>query len=137
MSERKPFFPKHPLQALRRSALMAAAGLALAASSGLAQAADYWFDIVNNTTQSITEVWVSPVGSRYWGDAFSGVFVRHSGGSQRLEFSHGNEYASTCRFDVRVEFSGGQRNYWSNVDLCSTNGLVVGVSQGKVVATAY
>jgi hypothetical protein len=121
----------------RRTCAIAATAVGLSATATFAHAADFYFDVVNSTTQAIVNVWVSPVSSGSWGAPFKGVFVPQSGGRQRLEFSYGSAYSTTCNFDVKVRFAGGQTNYWNSVDLCTTNGLDVDVSLGKVVAMTF
>ena len=113
------------------------AGVGLTAATTAVKAMDFYLDIVNNTTQAITQVWVSPVASESWGTPFKGTFVPYAGGRQRMQFSYGNAYSTTCNYDVRVQFANGQTNYWSNVNICTTDGLVVDVVRGRVTATAY
>jgi hypothetical protein len=121
----------------RKASAIAAVAAALAGLSTSARATDFYFDIVNNTTQTITQVWVSPVSSGKWGAPFKGTFIPHSGGRQRVEFAYGDAYSTTCNYDVQVRFSGGHMTYWNNIDLCRTNGLDVDVVQGRMVGTTF
>ena len=98
-----------------RITLAAAVVAGLAAVSGTAHASNADFQLVNKTGYQIDSVYVSPASAGDWGSDIMGKAAVPDGTTVDITFPHGG---SACKFDIRVEYSDGDKAEWTGVDLC-------------------
>ena len=115
---------------------VAAAAAAVALSPSLASASNLDFRMVNQTDQPIVAMWATPMGQRGWGRMFNNTFVPNSG-FQAVHFSDAAYDASECYYDLRIQFSEGQVESFTRVNLCRINGVRVYVANGEVQAQSF
>ena len=76
------------------------------------------FSMVNDSSDVISELYVSRIGTSDWEEDILGVDVLAPGASTNVTFSKGVE--GRCRYDVKVVVPGQGDAFLSNVDLCTT-----------------
>jgi len=92
----------------------------LAAGSAVAQ--DPSFRVVNNTGNTVNEVYASPVTANGWGHDRLGSEVIAPGGRQVIRLPADGQ----CRYDIRIVFQGGTAEERRNQDTCRITDLVLG-----------
>ena len=97
-------------------AVLAAGVMMFAPHSASADQRD--FTLLNHTGRTITNAYVSPSFSDYWGPDVLGQDVLLPGRSTGIEFTGGSR--SQCYYDIRVLTRGGSEGTLYEVDLCST-----------------
>ncbi len=110
---------------LRRRAALAAAilGTCLALPGvGLAQRNDPSFRLVNNTGETVAEVYASPTTDQNWGHDRLGTEVIRPGANHIVRLPVTGE----CTYDLRIVYQGGQAEERRGVDLCATVNFVLG-----------
>jgi hypothetical protein len=116
------------------AALLAATVLAF--GPAVSQAASLDFHLYNQTNQPIVGIWASPTGDTQWGPAFNGTFVPTSG-EQDVHFNDQAYAAGECYYDLRVQFSGGYVESFTNVNLCRVSGVRVYAFNGDIRAVSF
>jgi hypothetical protein len=104
-----------------RTTLLALVLVATLALPGVASADERDFDLVNNSTSSISAVYVSPADEDVWGSSILNESI--SPGDSRAILFQGE--LTTCVYDVRVEFADGSNGELRDLDLCSTNSITL------------
>jgi hypothetical protein len=93
----------------------AAAAAVLAASTLPSHAANRDFRFVNNSGQTLWELYVSPASDSSWNSDILGRSVLESGRAMMVRFpGKGNE----CDYDLRMVMENGD-SYTTQLDLCS------------------
>ena len=77
------------------------------------------FNVVNNTSIVLAQVYVSPSDTSDWGDDIMGRDVLNAGENVDVTFRKFD--GATCSYDVKVVGQQGQSGVLYKVDLCSTN----------------
>jgi hypothetical protein len=101
-------------------AVAAAAALAFAAPSS---AADLVFMLDNQSSEAVTEFYVSSVAEETWGDDILGLDVLPSGEAARITITGAGE--DECAFDMRYVYEGGSVVEEREIDLCETGSYTV------------
>ena len=77
------------------------------------------FNVVNNTSFVITQLWISPSGSDTWSGEMLGSGVIHPGNQVPVTFDGSGP--DTCQWDVSIGGQSGQTGVIYKVDLCANN----------------
>lgn len=80
-------------------------------------AEDLEFDLINQSSVDLHELYVSARGTDSWGEDILGIDVLASGEHSRVTVSDGKD---TCGFDLRFVTKEGASIERPNVDLCAT-----------------
>ena len=111
----------------RRAALAALAlGILAAAPAARAQSNDPSFRIVNNTPDTVNEVYASPANQRNWGQDRLGADTIRPGGNYIIRLPAGE-----CVYDIRVVFQGGRAEERRAVNTCAITDFVLGGGQAQ------
>jgi hypothetical protein len=103
---------------LRWFAAMPAAVALLAALWAIPAFADPRdFNVANNTSIVLTQVYVSPSDTADWGDDIMGQDVLNAG--ENVDVSFRKFDGTTCLYDIKVTGQQGQVGFLYKVDLCS------------------
>jgi hypothetical protein len=94
---------------------MAALLVAMFAMPAFADQRD--FTVVNNTSMTLTNLYVSASDTAAWGDDILGRAVL--GSTETASVTFGSFDAGACFYDVKVLASEGQAGYLYKVDLCT------------------
>ena len=81
-----------------------------------AQAQDLWFELWNDTSVTLTELYVSPSNSEYWEEDLLGAGVVFPGEGGDVMIADG---LSTCSYDILGVFEDGDQLEDYGVDLCT------------------
>ena len=84
---------------------------------GVAHADERDFTLVNNTSGSMTELYVGPSTSAEWGDDLLNGNTIGSGNSVPVVFNGFN--SGTCVYDVLTVYDTGAKGELDGIDLCS------------------
>ena len=85
---------------------------------------DIAFNVVNNTDQTITALYISSTDDSNWGHD---IAVDYIAPGQTMEVDITDNLPG-CEYDVRVDFSGGHSMQLGAVNLCEINGQTVNVT---------
>ena len=88
--------------------------LSLSALSAPAFAEDLVFDLINNSSINLQELYVSPAETNTWGDDILGVEILAAGETGTVTITDGLE---TCAYDLRFVTDTGVE-VTSSQDLC-------------------
>ncbi len=88
--------------------------LSLSALSAPAFAEDLVFDLINNSSVNLQELYVSPAETNTWGDDILGVEILAAGETGTVTITDGLE---TCAYDLRFVTDTGVE-VTSSQDLC-------------------
>jgi hypothetical protein len=99
----------------------------------LAQAANQDFKIINKTSHTIENIYVSSANEDKWGKDLLGEQVLEPGESFTVTFNGYDE--DECAFDIRVEDA---KTFWEldKVDLCTTSELTLKLKGTKLIWSA-
>jgi hypothetical protein len=100
---------------MKFAAVAAIAAAILFATPALAE--DLHFQVHNNSNQTITEIYVSPVGQNTWGANILDGDVEQ-GGDVNVTIGDGE---TVCHYDVKVVFENAQKTYPAQ-NLCELDG---------------
>jgi hypothetical protein len=75
------------------------------------------FNVANNTSIVLTQVYVSPSDTADWGDDIMGQDVLNAG--ENVDVSFRKFDGTTCLYDIKVTGQQGQVGFLYKVDLCS------------------
>jgi hypothetical protein len=112
------------------ASLVAAATLACLAASPVAQAQtdrdgqQRWINIVNRTSVTIREFYMTDVDTRGWGDDRLGQNVVEPGRALRVVPTPRQRSRGYCQFDMKIVFDNERTVERRGVNLCSTSNLV-------------
>ena len=81
-----------------------------------AQAQDLWFELWNDTSVTLMELYVSPSDSEYWEEDVLGMDVVFPGEGGEVMIADG---LSTCIYDILGIFEDGDQLEDYGVDLCT------------------
>jgi hypothetical protein len=103
---------------LRRKVFAVVAALAIATVTTTAPAfADVRdFELINNTGQTIQQVYVSPSKDDDWGDDILGNDVLPAG--RRVNITFGRFAEAACYYDIKVITESGAEGRLDDVNLC-------------------
>lgn len=107
----------------RRAFAAALLGLS-AAAPAMGQSSDPSFRIVNNTPNTVDQVYASPSHQRSWGHDRLGSEVIPPGARHIIRLPQDGN----CIYDVRIVYQNGAAEERRNVDLCNTVDYVLGGS---------
>lgn len=85
-----------------------------AAVVGPAAAEDLVFDLINNSTANLQELYVSPVGTDSWGEDVLGMELLAAGENGNVTIADGD---ATCAYDLRFVMDTGA-TLEGSTDLC-------------------
>lgn len=102
-------------------AASAATALVAFASAAPVLAEDLEFELINNSSITLTHLYASPVDEDSWGDDILGVDVLAPGESGTVTISDGYAY---CNYDMRFVADNGNEVSGS-ADLCSMNSFTL------------
>ena len=94
------------------------AALAIAAFAAPAFADPRDFNVANNSSITLTHVFVSPSDEQSWGDDILGRDVLNP--AETVDVSFAKFDGNSCMYDVKVLGQQGQQGVLYKVDLCST-----------------
>jgi len=106
-----------------RAAFFAAATVAAMASAAPASAADLVFMLDNQSSEAVTEFYVSSVAEETWGEDILGQDVLPAGEASRITITGAGE--DECEFDMRYVYEGGSVVEEREIDLCETGSYTV------------
>ncbi|MCO6414988.1 hypothetical protein JYK14_02195 [Siccirubricoccus sp. KC 17139] len=109
-----------------RRALLAALCLASAAGTALAQSNDPSFRIVNNTPNTVNEVYASPSSERSWGHDRLGTSVIAPGGTHIVRLPANGQ----CVYDIRIVYQNNTAEERRNLNTCALTDVVLGGNTG-------
>ena len=95
-------------------------GLSLVAFDAAPTQADQRdFTLINSSSMTITDVYVTQTSVDDWGDDILGVDVLLSGESVDILFSRFDDEAGLCLYDIKVIGKDGEEGVLYGVDLCA------------------
>lgn len=94
-----------------------AAAFTVAALAAPALAEDLVFDLINNSSYALQELYVSPAAADEWGDDVLGVDILAAGEQGTVTIADGE---TTCAYDLRFVTDTGNE-VTGSVDLCETH----------------
>lgn len=77
-----------------------------------------YLEIINRAHDRVTSVWLAPAGSHAYRELLLGEQVRGGGAAATVQI-----VSDHCLHDVLVEFNGGRRALYPEVDICRHHGL--------------
>jgi hypothetical protein len=119
---------KHPKESSMNGLLRKLRTLAIAAPlaatlalpiAGIAHADERDFTLVNNSSASLTRLYVSPSAADTWGDDILGRGVMGPGESVLVYFTNFSD--GSCGYDIQASFQDGGEGKLIGVDLCATD----------------
>lgn len=114
-----------------RSVILACV-LAVAVPAGLsAQGSKLDFQLVNKTTLTISEVYVSPTADDEWGDDVMGSDVLEDSQAVDIVFS---PKSKDCIWDLKIVDEDEDEVTWTKLDLCKASQITLMYQNGKPTA---
>lgn len=104
---------------MKKMLFAAAAALALMATPALAE--DLQITVKNNTSTTLTELYVSHVGTNSWEENILDGTV-DSGEDLAVTIADGR---TTCEYDIKAVFEDGGKAEFRNQNLCNTTTFTV------------
>lgn len=117
-----------------KSALLACALVSVAVSSISAAAPQNRrldFTLVNKSTYTIVELYVSPTTEDEWGEDILGRDVLGDDEKVDIQFSRGE---TTCSWDLKIVDDEGDEVTWTKLNLCQANEITLMYEDGKPTA---
>jgi hypothetical protein len=118
-----------------KSAILAGA-LALVAFSSVTSAAPQNrkldFTLINKSTYTIVELYVSPTNDEEWGEDVLGTDVLANDERVDIEFARSE---TTCSWDLKIVDDEEDEVTWTKLNLCTANEITLRYENGKPVAT--
>ncbi|MGE5475252.1 MAG: hypothetical protein ACM3Q1_01225 [Bacteroidales bacterium] len=99
--------------------------------SNVAFAADQDFVLKNRTGYEIKEVYVSRPTAKSWGNDILGEGVLPNGSSKTVRFK---PTTSSCKWELQVVFSDGEKVEWEAFDLCSLHTITLYYENNEATA---
>ena len=96
-----------------KAALLLAAGVGSAAWAG-----EQDFVLLNNTGETIEELYVAPSSSDEWEEDVLGRDVLAEGERTRIEFPRRE---NACLWDLKVTYDDDTSSEWQGINLCETS----------------
>jgi hypothetical protein len=106
---------------MKKFALAAIAAVLLSAAPALAEGEDLHIQIKNNTSTSLTELYVSHVGTNSWEENILSEEAE-AGATQPVDIEDGRD---TCSYDIKAVFEDGGTAEFRNQNLCTTSTFIV------------
>jgi hypothetical protein len=88
---------------------------ALLCSPVAARAGQQDFNLVNNSSKIVNNVYVSEHNTSFWG---SDILGQNRLASGRVVMIHFNTGQRGCFYDLRVDYVGGGNDVWPDLNLC-------------------
>ena len=107
---------------MKIASLLAGAGVVVALGSAPALAEDLVFMLDNQSSEAVTEFYVSAVSSGSWEEDILGQDVLPSGEASRITIKGADDM---CEFDLRIVYEGGSVVEEREIDLCETGSYTV------------
>jgi hypothetical protein len=115
-------------------ALLACALAAVAASSvsaAVPQNRRLDFTLVNKSTYTVVELYVSPTTEDEWGEDVLGRDVLGDDEKVDIQFSRSE---TTCSWDLKIVDDEGDEVTWTKLNLCEANEITLMYEDGKPTA---
>lgn len=109
-------------RALLAALLLASAAGGALAPSALAQSNDPSFRIVNNTPNTVNEVYASPSSQRNWGHDRLGTSIIQPGASHIVRLPADGQ----CIYDIRIVYQNNTAEERRNLNTCALTDVVLG-----------
>jgi hypothetical protein len=94
---------------------------------------DQDFVLINRTGYEISEVYLSPVKTKSWGDDVMGPDDTLKNGTKvTIEFEH---EATACKWDMKIVFSDEEEAIWEGFDLCKISEITLKYEGKRPTAT--
>ena len=117
-----------------KSAILACA-LTLVAFSSVTSAAPQNrkldFKLINKSTYTVVELYVSPTDDEEWGEDVLGRDVLANNDSVDIEFSRSE---TTCSWDLKIVDDEEDEVTWTKLNLCTANEITLRYENGKPTA---
>ena len=93
----------------------------LLVSAGLPAAADFPYEVINNSDLALMEFYASPVGDSSWGEDLLTVHVLRSGAAETFAII---EVGRQCEYDLRFIMENGKEAV-DTADLCEASSYTI------------
>ena len=89
------------------------------------------FTLVNKSTYTVVELYVSPTNDDEWGEDILGRDVLENGEKVAITFSRGE---ATCSWDLKIVDEDEDEVTWTKLNLCEANEITLMYENGKPTA---
>ena len=96
-----------------------------------AQGSKLDFELLNQTTLTIAELYVSPAADNEWGEDILGKDVLPNGQSVEIVFS---PKAQECMWDLKIVDEDDDDVIWTKLDLCKASHITLQYRNGQPTA---
>ncbi len=120
---------------MKRRLFVGVLSAAVLAFAFAAHAIDRDFTVVNNTGDTITQLYASPTTTTSWGGDLLGSDVLANGSSVLLHYTP-SMYRGQCVFDIKIVDADSQQHVVNAINLCTITTVTFSTVNGQVVFRA-
>lgn len=120
---------------MKRRLFVAVLSAAVLSFAMVAHAIDRDFTVVNNTGDTIVNLYASPTSTTTWGGDLLGSDVLANGASVSLHYTP-SMYRGQCVFDIKIVDTDHAQHVVSGVNLCTITTVTFSTVNGQVVFRA-